>query len=301
LAISDTIGSGGQQFISNGGSAVDVTVSSGGYAYVSAGGTMTSTTLDAGGVIELAYIPNDDTPFSTSFDSGTDMLTVFYGDGSVDLQMAGDYTGEYFHASAGNQGIDITVDGTPCYCGGTAILTDKGERPVEALAIGDRLVTKSGAARPIKWIGRRSYSGVFARGKRDILPVTIRQGALDGVLPHRDLHVSPLHALFIDGVLIPARALVNGVSIVQADRVERVDYFHLELETHDVIYAEGAAAESFVDDDSRSIFHNAAEYGALYPAAARGPARYCAPMVEDGAALENARRRIAGFAHALAA
>ena len=65
-----------------------------------------------------------------------------------------------------------------------------------------------------------------------------------------------------EGVLIEARDLVNGVSIVHAERGE-VEYFHVELDSHDVIIAEGAFSETFIDDDSRGMFHNAQEYSAL--------------------------------------
>jgi hypothetical protein len=89
--------------------------------------------------------------------------------------------------------------------------------------------------------------------------------------------------MYLDGVLIPASALVNGVSIVQAQKVDKVEYFHLELETHDVIIAEGAL----------SMFHNAASYRETYPDATPVPPRYCAPRVEDGEALQAVRDRIA--------
>ena len=72
-----------------------------------------------------------------------------------------------------------------------------------------------------------------------------------------------------------------------------MDYFHIELDTHDVIIAEGALAESFIDDDSRGIFHNAHEYPALYPEAVTGIAQYCAPRLEDGYEVEAIRQRIA--------
>ena len=80
--------------------------------------------------------------------------------------------------------------------------------------------------------------------------------------------------------------------VVAAD-VDPVAYVHVELETHDVLLAEGAASESFVDDDSRNLFQNAAEFAQLYPGVPRVPARYCAPRVEDGEVLEAIRRRIA--------
>jgi hypothetical protein len=102
--------------------------------------------------------------------------------------------------------------------------------------------------------------------------------------------------MYLDGVLIEAKDLVNGVSIVQAERVEKVEYFHIELETHDVIIAEGAPSETFIDDDSRAMFHNAHEYYALHPDSLPGaltaPARFCAPRLEDGYEVEAVRRRI---------
>ena len=78
-----------------------------------------------------------------------------------------------------------------------------------------------------------------------------------------------------------------------------MEYVHVELETHDLILAEGAAAESYVDDDSRAMFHNAHEYHALYPDAVRRPALYCGPRVEEGFALEAVRRRLRARADAL--
>jgi len=89
--------------------------------------------------------------------------------------------------------------------------------------------------------------------------------------------------------------------VFQAERVAAIDYFHIELDSHDVILAEGAAAESFIDDDSRGLFHNAHEYRALYPEAAAGAARYCAPRRDQGCAVERARARIAGRAGLAAA
>ncbi len=184
----------------------------------------------------------------------------------------------------------------PCYCPGTLILTDRGEMPVEALAIGDRVITVAGAAEPIVWIGRRSYAGRFITGRTDLLPIVIQAGALGGGLPRRDLRVSPLHAMFFDGVLVPAGQLTNGSTIYQDMQCRRVEYIHVELAAHDVIWAEGAASESFVDDDSRAMFQNAPEYAALYPDAQPVPAQFCAPRLEDGYEVEAIRQRIAAVA-----
>jgi autotransporter-associated beta strand protein len=180
-----------------------------------------------------------------------------------------------------------------CFCPGTRILTDKGEVAVEQLGMGDRVVTLHGEARPIKWIGRRSYDGRFVAGKPLMLPVCIKQGAISRNLPARDLWVSPGHAICIDGALIPAWLLVNGASVTQAERVDTVSYLHVELDEHDVIFAEGCPAESFLDDGCRNQFQNAAEFRALYPDSDPGFAGSCLPRIEDGFHLQAIQRRLA--------
>jgi hypothetical protein len=188
---------------------------------------------------------------------------------------------------------DTVIDYAPCYCPGTLIRTPRGQKKVEKLKIGDKVTTVSGAARPIKWIGRRSYLGRFVMGRKDILPVCIKAGALEDNVPKRDLWISPNHALYLDGMLIEAKDLINGVSIVQAQSAETVEYIHIELETHDVIIAEGALAESYIDDDNRLLFQNAHEYRERYPQVAIGSAQYCAPRCDEGFEVETVRRRIA--------
>ncbi len=162
------------------------------------------------------------------------------------------------------------IDYVACYCRGTLIATDKGEVAVETLAIGDRVSTRTGTLRPIKWIGRRSYGGRFVMGRTDILPVCFKAGSLADNVPARDLWISPHHAMYFEdeargGVLIEAKDLINGVSIVRAEHVEKIEYFHIELDSHDVIVAEGAPSETFIDDNSRGMFHNAHDYDTLYP------------------------------------
>src|ERR1700682_2322016 len=88
-------------------------------------------------------------------------------------------------------------DNTPCYCRGTLILSPKGEVPVEALGIGDEVVTFSGETRPIRWIGSRAYDGRFITGKASILPIRVAAGALSDGVPERDLWISPGAALYI--------------------------------------------------------------------------------------------------------
>jgi hypothetical protein len=187
-------------------------------------------------------------------------------------------------------GDNTDVPGVVCYLRGTLIRTPDGERRVEDLKIGDAVTTVSGEGKAIKWIGRQHFkkdSG--SNWPAAILPVRISSFALDEHTPHRDLYLSPNHALFIDDVLIPAIYLVNGTSIVQAmpEGVEEIDYFHIELETHEVIFAEGAAAETLLvvneheafADLIREQFDNFIERQRLYGDENRGPMTPYAPRV----------------------
>src|SRR6476620_5266889 len=176
-----------------------------------------------------------------------------------------------------------------CYLRGTNIRTTKTGRRVEELNIGDLVVTLSGESKPIKWIGRQRFEKKSECWPADVEPVRIRRFALDERTPHRDLYLSPNHALYIDGVLIPAIYLVNGTSIVQAmpEGVEEIEYFHIELETHEVIFAEGAAAESLLVTTDRETFadlthdkfDNFVEHERLYTAKGIPPMTPYAPRV----------------------
>jgi O-antigen biosynthesis protein len=214
-------------------------------------------------------------------------------DGSVTIQMDSGVTGDTFQVLDDGHGHTL-VEETPCYCRGTRIRTPKGEVAVEALKIGDRVTTADGTLLPIKWIGRRNYRDWLAVGNADVQPILFKAGSIADHVPARDLYVSPEHAMFLDGILVPAQHLVNGVSILKVEGMEEIEYFHFEFDRHVVIFAEGAAAESFVDDDSRMLFHNADEYRRLYPNEPRGRyTEFCAPRVEAGVALDTIHRTLA--------
>ena len=289
--VGTVVSGGGVQHVSSGASATDTVVASGGVEQVFAGGNLAGTQLLSGGALNLAsfaYVGGG----TASFDDNDNVLTVTEGGHTYQLALSGSYTGEYFHLSQATAGTLVTLNSVACFRRGTMILTEGGERPVEQLAIGDVVVTPDGPT-PVKWIGRRGYSGRFARGNRAVLPIRVAAGALAAGVPCRDLFVSPKHALLLDGVLVPAEALVNGGSITQLPGVESVEYFHLELHRHAILIADGAPAESFVDDGGRAIFHNAREYAERYPDALPTPAVYCAPRREDGEQVEAIRRRLA--------
>jgi hypothetical protein len=155
--------------------------------------------------------------------------------------------------------------GVTCFLPETRIKTTKGEFRIEELRIGHRVVTVSGEAEPIRFIGRRELSRESSQPWRiGEGPVKISRFAIDGK-PNSDLYVSPEHAIYIDGVLIPARNLVDGVTIVANAKPEALSltYFHIELDTHEAILAEGLAVERYLRNNLHS-FDNADEYVELY-------------------------------------
>ena len=184
----------------------------------------------------------------------------------------------------------MTAPSAPvCYLRGTEVRTTKTGRRVEDLKIGNLVLTVSGESKPIKWIGRQRFKRAAGSAwPKSLLPVRVSRFALDENTPHRDLYVSPNHGLLLDGVLIPAIYLVNGTSIVQAmpEDVGEIDYFHIELETHEVIFAEGVAAETLLvmndreafADLIREQFDNFAERAQLYGKDAQ-PMTPCAPRI----------------------
>jgi hypothetical protein len=143
-----------------------------------------------------------------------------------------------------------------CFATGTRIATDSGEISVEHLRPGQMLCMADGALAPLRWLGRSRIAW------RDldplaVLPIRIRAGALGTGLPRRDMLVSPGHALLLDGVLVHAGALANGTSIVrQRSMPDIFTYWHIELDTHALLVAEGAATESFWEAAEPIAFDN---------------------------------------------
>ena len=171
-----------------------------------------------------------------------------------------------------------------CFLAGTRIKIPEGEINIEELRIGDNVLTASGEVKPIKFIGRtkvsRERAGPWKNGDG---PVKISRFAIDGKAPHSDLYVSPGHAIYIDGVLIPAGNLVNGVTIVADAKPEvlSLTLFHIELDTHEAILAEGLAVESFRLENQLTHafwFDNADEYVRLYGPPGEPPAPF-APIL----------------------
>ncbi len=219
--------------------------------------------------------------------NGQLFVTGASGDGAA-IALAGSTAGLTFGTAAdGAGGTIVTV---ACFRHGTRIATVTGTTAVERLRIGDAVRTANGP-RAVLWLGRRSYPASLVASQRQLRPVRIQAGALGRGIPSRALDLSPLHAVLLDGVLVPVAALVGCPGIERAP-VADTAYVHVELAEAGVIYAEDAPTETFVDCSSRQMFDNAASFAELYPDARPAVWAYAAPRVESGWRLAALRSRL---------
>jgi hypothetical protein len=215
---------------------------------------------------------------------------------TVDLQAGGSFTFSDFNFQPGSpQTVDVGTDfikAPTCFVAGTRVSTERGQVRVEAIRLHDRIhVLVGNGSQPVIWIGRRAIDCARHPQPQLVWPVRITPGAFGIARPSRDLWLSPNHAIFVDGVLIPVKFLINGTSIAQV-AVPNVIYYHLELPSHDVLLAEGLPAESYLDVGDRA---DLGDHGTitLHPNfAERWDAGGCAPLIVTGPALAAAKRQI---------
>ena len=187
-----------------------------------------------------------------------------------------------------------------CFAEGTRIrvrrVQDIVDVAVQDLLVGDEVMTLGGTSRPIIWLGRRIVNCRTHPRPNEIMPICISADAFGPGTPHRDLVVSPGHALCVDilgKILVPASALLNGATISTLS-VDNVVYWHVELDAHDVIYAEGMPAESYIETDNRLFF--ASEGVIPFNPMPDGPrhthADFCHPFHDHGPLVDAVRLRL---------
>jgi hypothetical protein len=228
--------------------------------------------------------------------NGVETIDITQGSYSFEFETRGSEltTGTYNTLTGGPLKLSEDASGgtqiTVCFARGTRLATAKGQTAVENLRIGDLVTTLQGDAlvsQPIKWMGWRRIDLAFHPQPEIVSPVRIRRGAFGPDSPHADLLVSPDHAIFVDGMLICARQLVNDATIVREQGLPWVDYFHVELDKHAILLAEGLPTESYLDTGNRGFFANAHETLILHPNLndeSDNPVRQaasCAPFVWD--------------------
>ncbi|WP_306045115.1 Hint domain-containing protein [Nioella sp. MMSF_3534] len=216
-------------------------------------------------------------PVTHSPGGGGDSFTYVgtYDDGTTVWGVLQESSGDYMlfsgDASATPPGsiviANITTDPLlACFHAGTLIDTPNGATAVESLSRGDRVLTSDGKACSVKWIGRQTISTRFGPAER-LMPVRFAAGSLGDGLPQADLTVTADHGMLLDGVICHAGALVNGTTITHVPLTkmgETYTVYHIETEAHEIILANGALAETFIDNVNRRVFDNFSEFEALY-------------------------------------
>jgi hypothetical protein len=235
------------------------------------------------------------TGLTPAFDAATGVLTLTSGATSDSMTFSGTLDGDLEVQDPPDGETMITL--VPCFVAGTRIATPQGEVPVEALKPGDDVLTVLGEVLSIIWTGRREVDCAAHPDPERVRPVRIRAHAFAAGAPHRDLLLSPDHAVLAQGVLIPAKRLVNGTTIRQLD-CDRVTYHHVELSRHAVILSEGLPTESYLDIGDRPTLGIGAEARRLV-SGSTGPdaqmirdALACAPIRIIGPEVEQVRGRL---------
>jgi hypothetical protein len=169
--------------------------------------------------------------------------------------------------NTGGQALNFTLkDLVVCFVAGTNIRTPEGEKAIEELQIGDLISTANGA-KALKFVcqNTRSFNDLLATGKN---PIRVAAGTFGAT---SDLLMSPSHAINLEGSLIEAGALIDHASVERVTEwnVPELTYFNLELDQHELIWANGVATESYfssyrTNGFSRQSWDNYSEYVALY-------------------------------------
>ena len=168
-----------------------------------------------------------------------------------------DYTIDDGHGGTDTGSVKVEV--LPCFTPGTLIATPQGERLVENLEVGDRVITRDNGIQQIRWIGRKELTGFQLARKPHFKPVLIQQGALGKNLPEHDLLVSPNHRVLVANdktalyfeereVLAAAKHLTGLDGVDEVDTLG-VTYIHMMFDTHEVVLSNGAWTESFQPGD----------------------------------------------------
>ena len=261
-----------------------------------------------GDIIELKALTAAGAVVAPTVSNGNTTIKVTGGNGSgTETFTFANNVGTFSTQSDANGGLDL-VEAPVCFVSGTRIRIASpqgGTRDVaiEQLAVGDLAVTASGEHCPIRWLGHRAVNCRHHPRPHEALPVRIAAHAFGHDRPTRDLWVSPGHAICVDllgEVLIPAAALINGTTVTQ-ENADRVTYWHVELDRHEVVLAENLPCESYLEMGNRGFFAEAevTNLSAGPDAPVATHAEFCRPFHGAGALVHVTRARLAAQAASL--
>ena len=231
---------------------------------------------------------------ATSVDGTQSLHFVWGGHAPTQFKAGTNITSGSHVFNHSNPGSNIIHSVFVCFVEGTLIRTATGDVPVEKLQVGDLVVTSSGEMRPIKWLGHRRVDCRRYVNPSLVFPIRIAKDAFGPSRPSQDLMVSTGHSICVDlcgEVLIPANHLVNGSTVAQVE-MDEVTYWHVELETHDVLLANNLPAESYLEMTNRGFFEEAGAKLEASDEHVRTHADFCRPVVTAGPVLEFVRERL---------
>ena len=247
---------------------------------------------------QIVFDGADFTGDVATLDTSTGVLTVTDGSSTIlTMNNVGLQTGAQNDLAVFGDTIEAV-----CFAAGTRILTATGERMIETLIQGDIVLTLAGdelSPKPVKWVGRRRIDLMTHPRPETVAPIRIQRSAFADNVPHTDLLVSPDHAILVDGRLICARQLINGTTIRQETGLVSAEYFHVELEAHAILLAEGLPAESYLNTGNGGFFANSKDPLVLHPDLTdetdypTREAGSCAPFVWDEANVRPIWQRLA--------
>ncbi len=308
---------GSTQLSALSGSAVDYGVGGGTFVINAASSFVTFSGVSINGFSTAADLIDDKaigfaglTGYKIATSGSSETISFLDGtvtEGSVVVAGTGLANGTFTDAQSGpltvaNDGAGgLLFNPNTCFLRGSRIATPDGEVPVEQLAVGDDVSIRIDGAtvsRPVIWVGRRSVEVSRIAGSLDAYPVRIRAHAFADQVPRRDLLVTAEHCVLVDGRLVPARMLVNGGSILVDTSIRRYEYFHVELERHAILLAEGLETESYMDTGNRGNFANAIPVSAspdftVRPSHRSWAVDAAAPLAVDRATVQPIWQRLA--------
>jgi len=237
---------GGPQFNING-----VDFYSSAYPTYSATGSAVevySADVSGGGTITFAYL----TAANDGADDAVNRIVILSGTVSSGQHI------KHINLIDGNSNVPYaTIPSTViCFTPGTLITTPRGQIPVENLQVGDLVITADNGLQAIRWVGNKRMTGARLMAYPALRPIRIRKDAFGTGLPERDMWVSPQHRMLMRSnrnqieygeseVLVPAKALLNDLSITVDYGIRSTTYIHILFDSHEIIFANSTATESF--------------------------------------------------------
>ncbi|MCB8881986.1 Hint domain-containing protein [Acidisoma cellulosilytica] len=217
-----------------------------------------------------------------------DTTTMTSGNSGYGNEAVGVYT------TSSSDAINGYIATLPCFAAGSRIATPAGATAVEDLVPGMIVDSLFGGPQPVRWVGHRQVDCARHPDPASVWPVRVRAHAFGQDQPGRDLYLSPDHAIYLRDVLIPVKHLIDGDAVCQVPR-DAVTYYHVQLDQHDVLTAEGLTTESFLPHAPRDAFDNGGGVTQIYPEFLHWcwDVAGCAPLVVTGPPVIAARAMLA--------